>query len=124
MAVRTRTLKGVYRVAMRKETKQNDDKMSKEGKMSLNTKISNRRDFIKVAVATGAVAALAATLSPTLKALAATDQSVSYATASDNGMWKPTTCQGCTSWCSSEVSHSLCAGHGPDYRLSPRMATT
>jgi len=57
--------------------------------MSLDTKKSNRRDFIKAAAVTGVVAALAATLNPTLKALAATGQ--------------PTTCQGCTSWCASEV---------------------
>ena len=98
-----RALKGVYRVATRKETKQNDDTMPEEGKMNLDTKKSNRRDFIKAAAVTGTVAALAATLSPTLKALAATGQTISYAIANENGEWKPTTCQGCTSWCASEV---------------------
>lgn len=55
-----------------------------------------RRSFIKTMAATGAVAAAGSGLKPSLRALAETDE----APFPESGKWMPTTCQGCTSWCS------------------------
>ncbi|MCQ9205928.1 MAG: molybdopterin-dependent oxidoreductase [Omnitrophica bacterium] len=57
------------------------------------TKIT-RRNFVKTMAATS-LAASAAGLTPALRAFAAVDKP-SFA---ESGKWKPTTCQGCTSWC-------------------------
>ena len=67
--------------------------------MNVNKKKMTRRNFIMAAAATGTVAAFSATLNPSLRALAQTNNPLS----SGSGEWKPTTCQGCTSWCSSQV---------------------
>ena len=65
---------------------------------SSETKLT-RRTFVKTMAATGAVVALGATLKPALRALAETSNPL----VSGSGEWRPTTCQGCTSWCSSQV---------------------
>jgi len=71
----------------------------------MNTKVKEltRRGFVKKAAVAGAVAGamvvLGAALKPALRAFSDTG-SHSY---NVNGEWRPTTCQGCTSWCSSEV---------------------
>jgi anaerobic selenocysteine-containing dehydrogenase len=57
-----------------------------------------RRDFLKISAATGAVAAVNG---PTLKAFAKSDSP--QPTGEQAGEWKPTTCQGCTTWCPVEV---------------------
>lgn len=67
--------------------------------MNVNKKQMTRRNFIMAAAATGTVAAFSATLNPSLRALAETSNPLS----SGSGEWKPTTCQGCTSWCSKQV---------------------
>lgn len=58
-----------------------------------------RRDFLKLSVATGAAATMG---KPTLSAFA---EEVKNKTAGGElpGEWKPTTCQGCTTWCPAEV---------------------
>jgi anaerobic selenocysteine-containing dehydrogenase len=72
----------------------------KEGDNMTTKKINlPRRAFVKTIAATGAAVALGAALKPSLRALAEN----SNPQASDGGEWKPTTCQGCTSWCSSQV---------------------
>ena len=58
-----------------------------------------RRDFVKTAVVTGAAVAASSNLKPALRAFAASDVSP----IPEAGKWKPTTCQGCTSWCSVEA---------------------
>ena len=59
-----------------------------------------RRSFMKRAsAATGGAIALGVTFKPTLRALA----QASETTTGGAGEWKPATCQGCTSWCSSQV---------------------
>ncbi len=61
-----------------------------------------RRSFLKlVSVGGGATAILGGTGSLRLKALSLVDQA--RAQASQMGTWLPTTCQGCTSWCSKQV---------------------
>jgi len=71
--------------------------------MNLDTKNFDRRKFVKGAVALGAAAALGTTVKPTLRAFAAISKSA-YSSSSNNiGEWQPTTCQGCTSWCSKQV---------------------
>ncbi len=55
-----------------------------------------RRKFIKTAVATSAAVAVAPVAIPALRAFAASDKPK----VERSGTWKPTTCQGCTSWCS------------------------
>ncbi|MBT3364040.1 MAG: molybdopterin-dependent oxidoreductase [Chloroflexi bacterium] len=61
----------------------------------------SRRDFVKTAAIAGAAVALASSIStPSLKAFATADGGDPVAAA---GEWKPTTCQGCTSWCSKQV---------------------
>ena len=59
-----------------------------------------RRDFLKVGLAAGAAAAVG---SPVLNAFAQhAHPALGYGRA-DLGQWKPTTCQGCTTWCPVEV---------------------
>ncbi|MBU4342444.1 MAG: molybdopterin-dependent oxidoreductase [Candidatus Omnitrophica bacterium] len=60
-----------------------------------NSKMT-RRDFVKSAVLTGAAVAVGSNLKPALRAFAATAEPP----FTESGKWKPTTCQGCTSWCS------------------------
>ena len=67
--------------------------------MTINSKEMTRRNFVKKAAVASAVVALGAALKPALRAFAQTG-SASY---SVNGEWRPTTCQGCTSWCSKQV---------------------
>ena len=67
--------------------------------MNIIQKKMSRRNFIMAAAATGTVAAFSATLNPSLRALAKTNNPLS----NGSGEWKPTTCQGCTSWCSAQV---------------------
>lgn len=59
----------------------------------------SRRGFLKASAATCAVAAVITPLQPTLRALAATKKSV----AKGASQWIASTCQGCTSWCATEV---------------------
>lgn len=59
----------------------------------------SRRTFLKTISATGAVVALGTTLKPALRAFAETSSPV----VSGGGEWRPTTCQGCTSWCSAQA---------------------
>lgn len=61
---------------------------------------TNRRKFIKNATIGGAGLATTAMLVPNLKAFG---QAKNNAGDTINGEWKPTTCQGCTSWCSQLV---------------------
>ena len=65
--------------------------------MNLDTKNIDRRKFVKGAVALGAVAALGATVKPTLRAFAAISKPVLNSSSNNSGEWKPTTCQGWTS---------------------------
>ena len=58
-----------------------------------------RRDFLKLSVAAGAAATLG---KPTMNALA-TEIEKPQLTGTLPGEWKPTTCQGCTTWCPVEV---------------------
>ena len=67
--------------------------------MKINTEKITRRSFVKSAAAVGVGVALGAALTPSLKAFSDTG-SADYTV---NGEWRPTTCQGCTSWCSSQV---------------------
>lgn len=55
-----------------------------------------RRSFMKTAAASGAAAVLGSRAKPTLKAFATAGEQP----FPETGAWKPTTCQGCTSWCS------------------------
>ncbi len=71
--------------------------------MNLDTKNIDRRKFVKGAVALGAAAALGATVKPTLRAFAAVSKPVRDGSSNNIGEWKPTTCQGCTSWCAKQV---------------------
>jgi anaerobic selenocysteine-containing dehydrogenase len=59
----------------------------------------SRRGFVKVTAATGAALALGTGLTPDLRALAQTGK----AAGADMGQWIPSTCQGCTSFCSKEI---------------------
>ncbi len=62
-----------------------------------------RRDFLKLSVCAGAVATLSGcqTADPGLHALAKTG--VGKKIGAHPGEWKPSTCQGCTTWCPVEV---------------------
>jgi anaerobic selenocysteine-containing dehydrogenase len=62
-------------------------------------KITRRSFIMKTAAAVGTTAALTTPLKPTLKAFAA----IKKGHPNDLGVWKATTCQGCTSWCSKQV---------------------
>jgi len=68
--------------------------------MKTNERMYNRRKFVKGAVAVGAVAALGVAAKPILRAFATTSNP---SRAGLVGEWRPTTCQGCTSWCAKEV---------------------
>lgn len=59
----------------------------------------SRRSFIKTTAAGGAAIALGSSVFPEMKALA----KVSGDTVNDPGQWLAATCQGCTSWCSTQV---------------------
>ncbi len=63
----------------------------------------DRRNFLKHAAVAGAAVstgiALGTVLKPSLRAFAQTD-SAKYEM---KGEWKPTTCQGCTSWCAKQI---------------------
>ncbi len=67
--------------------------------MKVKAKGLTRRNFMKNAAAAGAAVALGAMLKPALRAFSYTG-SADYTV---NGEWRPTTCQGCTSWCSTQV---------------------
>ena len=54
-----------------------------------------RKALAKGAAAAGAAIALASIFRPALRAFAKMDASK----RAESGQWKPTTCQGCTSWC-------------------------
>ena len=58
-----------------------------------------RRDFLKISAATGAAATVFR--KQTLNAFAETKKSALMGERA--GEWKPTTCQGCTTWCPAEV---------------------
>jgi anaerobic selenocysteine-containing dehydrogenase len=63
-----------------------------------NREVISRRSFLKLAGAGGGVA-LAMSRMPVLNALGYTKT----APSAPQGEWLPTTCQGCTSWCSKQV---------------------
>lgn len=65
----------------------------------MNDKKLDRRDFLKGVALTGAAASLGTVMQPALKAFAQNDRG-SYELG---GEWKPTTCQGCTSWCAKQI---------------------
>ena len=58
-----------------------------------------RRDFLKDTVAAGATAALAG---PAMKVFSQV-RGEGQERGTEPGEWKPTTCQGCTTWCPAEV---------------------
>ncbi len=60
----------------------------------------DRRMFLKTAVATGAAVAVGSAFNPALRALKPSGKVLS---STSQGEWKPTTCQGCTSWCATEA---------------------
>ncbi len=60
----------------------------------------NRRDFLKSSAAAGGVAATAA-MAP--QAAMAEDGPKPLPATPGKGVWKPTVCQGCTSWCAAEA---------------------
>ena len=64
--------------------------------MSIKDMKMTRRNFIKTTATTGVAAAVGSKFTPSLRAFAATGG----ASFAESGKWKPTTCQGCTSWCS------------------------
>ncbi|RJQ67070.1 MAG: twin-arginine translocation signal domain-containing protein, partial [Desulfobacteraceae bacterium] len=59
----------------------------------------SRRSFVKASATTGAAVFLGPGLSLELKALA----TASAGSGKDQGQWLPGTCQGCTSWCATQV---------------------
>ncbi len=67
--------------------------------MNTNETKQTRRNFVKTAAIVGAAATLGVALKPTLRAFTQTSSSLS----NGGGEWKPTTCQGCTSWCSAQA---------------------
>jgi anaerobic selenocysteine-containing dehydrogenase len=68
--------------------------------MKIDKRTYDRRKFIKGAVVVGAASAAGVVAKPILRAFAATSNPSSTKLV---GEWKPTTCQGCTSWCAKEV---------------------
>jgi len=64
-----------------------------------NIKITRRSFMKRASAATGGAIALGSTLKPTFRALAEASETA----AGGAGEWKPATCQGCTSWCSTQV---------------------
>ena len=67
--------------------------------MGAGEKRMPRRKFFKKAAATGAAVAAGTTFLPSFRALGA----ARLGAPAESGKWKPTTCQGCTSWCSAEA---------------------
>ncbi len=67
--------------------------------MKTKAKGLTRRKFMKNAAVAGVAVALGTMLKPALRAFSSTG-SADYTV---NGEWRPTTCQGCTSWCSTQV---------------------
>jgi len=66
----------------------------------LNDFKMSRRSFIKrTSAAAGGTIVIGGTLRLTLRALAESSET----DAGGAGEWKPATCQGCTSWCSTQV---------------------
>lgn len=61
----------------------------------------SRRSFIKASVATGVIAAGAGGTKPMLQALA--ESSGKENKQASEGEWRPTVCQGCTTWCAVQV---------------------
>lgn len=59
-----------------------------------------RRSFLKTGATIGAVAAISG---PKLSALTKVEKGSRPLSSYDPGEWKPTTCQGCTTWCPAEV---------------------
>ncbi|NIA07754.1 MAG: molybdopterin-dependent oxidoreductase [Actinobacteria bacterium] len=60
----------------------------------------NRSEFLKGAAAVAAVAAVSTVFSRPLRAFA---QAGKRSRPAEKGQWKPTTCQGCTSWCALQI---------------------
>ena len=58
-----------------------------------------RKTLLKGAAVAGAAIALKSVFTPVLRAFAKADASA----PTKSGQWKPTTCQGCTSWCAIEA---------------------
>src|SRR3990172_6585026 len=67
--------------------------------MNIKRKELGRRSFLKGVALAGAAVSLGAAFKPTLRAFAQDDR----AGYELNGEWKPTTCQGCPSWCAKQV---------------------
>ncbi len=67
--------------------------------MNTHIKELTRRGFVKTAVVAGAALTFSAALKPALRAFSQTGNT----SHTVNGEWRPTTCQGCTSWCSKQV---------------------
>ncbi|UCE19329.1 MAG: molybdopterin-dependent oxidoreductase [Gemmatimonadota bacterium] len=67
--------------------------------MYKSSKELTRRNLLKNAAVVGATVTLGTTLKPVLRAFARTGR----ADYEVQGEWRPTTCQGCTSWCSKQV---------------------
>ncbi len=67
--------------------------------MNSSGKKLTRKNFLKGAAVAGAAIALKSVFAPALRAFAKTNAS----RPAESGKWKPTTCQGCTSWCSIQV---------------------
>jgi anaerobic selenocysteine-containing dehydrogenase len=59
----------------------------------------SRRGFLKLSAATGVAAATVQGAKPVLNALTQTDG----VPGAEEGQWKSTTCQGCTTWCPVQV---------------------
>ncbi len=67
--------------------------------MDIFKKKMDRKEFLKAVAKTGSVAVIGTTLQPALRAFSASSE----AAATETGVWKPTTCQGCTSWCALQI---------------------
>ncbi|UCD59293.1 MAG: molybdopterin-dependent oxidoreductase, partial [Candidatus Hydrogenedentota bacterium] len=59
----------------------------------------DRKKFLETTVKAGTALVLGSALTPSFRAFARSEKSRS----TETGEWKPTTCQGCTSWCAVEV---------------------
>ncbi len=94
------------------EMKQN----KKEGMMRdflKDYKITRRSFMKKASAATGGAIALGTSFTPALRTLAEASETA----GSGAGEWKASTCQGCTSWCSSQVY--LVGGRAVNVRGNP-----
>lgn len=67
--------------------------------MNIKGKGIDRRSFLKGVTMTGAALSLGAVSAPALRAFAQNDTGAYEL----KGEWKPTTCQGCTSWCAKQI---------------------